>query len=29
MTRLEPVHPGEVLKQDFMVPESIHPRGVA
>ena len=20
MTRLEPVHPGEVLKQDFMVP---------
>ncbi len=29
MTRLEPVHPGEVLKQDFMVPLGLSDTGLA
>ena len=29
MTRLDPVHPGEVLKQDFMVPLGLSDTGLA
>ena len=29
MTRLDPVHPGEVLKQDFMVPFGLSDTGLA